>query len=272
MASSPRFQRFFFSVSLLVCLPFLVTELATASNSVTLSADPVAAKVRHKITLTATVTAGGNPASAGSVNFLDGKISLGSIQVVGTHPAAGHQQGTAVLTLMLPPGAHSLTAVYGGTVQSPGAVTSTPVSLNVSGQTTSKTVLVASPNAENPNNYDFTATVTGGGFPSPGNTADFDDITDSIDLGSAPLDPQTALHTFLGGHKKNTSNKPAQSVVADFNGDGIPDIATANASFGLEDTRGSEVRTEGAQNFRDLAGRDEQRPRPATKPILKAQV
>ncbi|MGC2245778.1 MAG: FG-GAP-like repeat-containing protein, partial [Terriglobales bacterium] len=201
-----------------------------------MSADPVAAKVRHKITLTATVTAGGNPASAGSVNFLDGKISLGSIQVVGTHPAAGHQQGTAVLTLMLPPGAHSLTAVYGGTVQSPGAVTSTPVSLNVSGQTTSKTVLVASPNAENPNNYDFTATVTGGGFPSPGNTADFDDITDSIDLGSAPLDPQTALHTFLGGHKKNTSNKPAQSVVADFNGDGIPDIATANASFGLTGT------------------------------------
>jgi hypothetical protein len=223
-------------MSLLICLTFLAAETAAASNSITLSVDPVTVKVRHKITLTASVTSGGSPASAGSVNFLDGKTSLGSIEVVGTHPSAGHQQGTAVLTLMLPPGAHSLTAVYGGTVQSPGAVTSTPVSLNVTGQMTSKTVLVASPNAQNPNNYDFTATVTGGGFPSPGNTADFDDITDNIDLGSAPLDPQTVLHSFLGGHKKNTSNKPAQSVVADFNGDGIPDIATANASFGLTST------------------------------------
>jgi hypothetical protein len=236
MASSLRFQRFVCSVSLLICLPFLAAELAAASNSITLSVDPVTAKVRHKITLTASVTAGGIPASGGSVSFLDGKISLGSIQVVGTHPAAGHQQGTAVLTLLLAPGAHSLTAVYGGTTQSPGVVTSDSVALNVTGQTTSKTVLVANPNAQNPNNYDFTATVTGGGISSPSGTADFADITDSLDLGTASLDPQTVAHSFLSGHKKNTSNEPAQSVVADFNGDGIPDIATANASFGLTST------------------------------------
>lgn len=236
MASSPRFQRFVCLMSFLLCLPFLAAELAAASNSITLSADPVTAKVRHKITLTAAVTTGGSPASGGSVSFLDGKIALGSIQVVGTHPAAGHQQGTAVLTLMLAPGAHSLTAVYGGTAQSPGIVTSSAVAVNVTGETISKTTLIANPNAQNPNNYDFTATVTGGGLSAPTGTADFADITDSIDLGSASLDPQTVLHSFLGGHKKNTSNKPAQSVVADFNGDGIPDIATANASFGSAST------------------------------------
>jgi FG-GAP-like repeat/Bacterial Ig-like domain (group 3) len=232
MASSLRSQRLTCSVGLLLCLPFLITELAAASNNITLSATPSPAKAQHKITLTATVTAGANPASAGSVSFLDGALSLGSIQVVGTHPAAGHQPGTAVLTLMLAPGAHSLTAVYGGTTQSPGIATSTPVALNVTGQTVSKTALVATPDAQNPNNYDFTATVTGGGFSAPTNTADFADITDNLDLGTATLDPLTVVHSFLGGHKKLTSNKPAQSVVADFNGDGFPDIATANASFG----------------------------------------
>jgi hypothetical protein len=239
MASGLRFQRLIPSVNLLalvVCLPLLAAQSANAGNSMTLSANPSPAKARHKITLTASVTSGGNPASAGSVNFLDGTLSLGSIQVVGTHPAAGHQQGTAVLTLMLAPGAHSLTAVYGGTTQSPGVVTSTPVALNVTGQTVSKTALVAIPDAQNPNNYDFTATVTGGGLPAPTNTADFADITDGIDLGSATLDPLTVVHSFLGGHKKLTSNEPAQSVVADFNGDGFPDIATANASFGETST------------------------------------
>jgi hypothetical protein len=239
MASGLRFQRLIPSVNLLalvVCLPLLAAQSANASNSMTLSANPSPAKARHKITLTASVTSGGNPASAGSVNFLDGTLSLGSIQVVGTHPAAGHQQGTAVLTLMLAPGAHSLTAVYGGTTQSPGVVTSNPVALNVTGQTVSKTALVATPDAQNPNNYDFTATVTGGGLPAPTNTADFADITDGIDLGSATLDPLTVVHSFLGGHKKLTSNEPAQSVVADFNGDGFPDIATANASFGETST------------------------------------
>ena len=80
MAFSRRFQRFFCSVSLLVCFSFVATELAAASNSITLSADPVTAKVRHKITLTASVTAGGSPASGGSVSFLDGKISLGAFK------------------------------------------------------------------------------------------------------------------------------------------------------------------------------------------------
>ena len=239
MTSGLRFQgliRLVGSLGLLICVPLLAGVFASASNAITLSADPVAAKVRQKITLTATVTAGGSPASAGLVNFLDGTASLGSIQVVGTHPAAGHQQGTAVLTLMLAPGAHTLTAVYSGTTQSPGAVTSAAVSLGVSGQTVSKTALVATPNAQNPNNYDFTATVTGGGLASPSNTADFSDITDGVDLGSAPLNPQTVLHSFGKGMKRKTSNGPAQTVVADFNGDGIPDVASANASFGATST------------------------------------
>lgn len=153
MVSGLSFQRLIHSINLLallVCVPFLATQSANASNSITLSVDPSPAKARHKITLTASVTSGGNPAGAGSVSFLDGTLSLGSIQVVGAHPAAGHQQGTAVLTLMLAPGAHSLTAVYGGTTQSPGVVTSTPVALNVTGQTVSKTALVATPTARIP--------------------------------------------------------------------------------------------------------------------------
>ena len=224
------------AVGLLMCILLTAVGSAFADNAITLSADPIPAQARHKITLTATVSAGGNPASGGSVNFLDGALLLGSIQVVGTHPAVGHQQGTAVLTLMLAPGAHTLTAVYGGTKQSPGSVTSSPVALTVTGQTASRTALVASPNAQNPDNYDFTATVTGGGLFAPGDTVDLSDITDGVDLGSASIDPLTVLHSFGKGMKSKTSNAPAQVVVADFNGDGIPDVASANASFALTST------------------------------------
>jgi hypothetical protein len=239
MASDLCFRRLIRSVGLvglLIWLPLLAVELASASNAITLSADPAVAKARHKITLTASVISGGNPASAGLVSFLDGTLLLASIQVVGTHPAAGHQQGTAVLTLMLAPGTHSLTAVYSGTTLSPGTVTSTPAAVTVTGGTPSETALVVNPDAQNPNNYDFTATVTGGGLSSPSNTVDFSDITDGIDLGTATLAAQTVLHSFGTGMKRKTSNEPAQTVVADFNGDGIPDVASANASFGETST------------------------------------
>ena len=52
-----------------------------------------------------------------------------------------------------------------------------------------------------------------------------------MDLGTAPLDSKTASQSRQGTREKCIGSA-MQSVVADFNGDGFPDVATANAVFG----------------------------------------
>jgi hypothetical protein len=216
----------------LVCVPFFAVPFACATNKISLQVNPSQARIKQKITLTAKVATDGNPASGGTVTFFMGNVALGSIQVVG-HPAQGHRQGTAVLTTILPQGKHDLTAVYGGTAQSPDVVKSKRVMLKVVGRTASAAVLAAAANPESPQNYDFTTTVSGFGFAKPGSTVDFADITSGTDLGTTALDPLTVSHGFNKGLVTVASGQPAQSVVADFNADGFPDVATANASFSI---------------------------------------
>jgi hypothetical protein len=208
------------------------SAVPATGNAITLSVAPNPAKVKEKVTLTAKVTTNHKAATGGTVTFLDGKVPLGSTQVVGKKPANGHKTGTAILTTIISPGSHSMTAVYGGTAGSPKVVRSKRVALKVTGKTGSTTVLTAKANVKHPKNYDFTANVRGFGLATPTKTVDFTDITTSTDLGMAPLDPKTVLHGFRNALVTNASGSPVQSVVADFNGDGFPDVATANAAFG----------------------------------------
>jgi hypothetical protein len=200
-------------------------------NAITLSVSPNPAKVKQRVTMIAAVTTDAKAATGGTVTFFDGKTPLANAQVVGKKPAKGYKTGTATLTTIVSPGRHTLTAVYGGTATSPKIVRSKPVSLHISGNTRSVTVLTATANAKHPKNYDFTATVSGFGLAAPQKTVDFTDITSSTDLGSAQLDANTLTHGFAKPRVINASGEPVQSVVADFNGDGFPDVATANASF-----------------------------------------
>src|SRR5262249_20976876 len=86
------------------------SHAAPVATSVALSADVSTAVFGQSITLTATVTpattASGVP--AGSVTFFDGTTRLGV--------AAVDPNGQARLLIQLPPGSHSLTAVFGGIV------------------------------------------------------------------------------------------------------------------------------------------------------------
>ena len=135
-----------------------ISSVPASTNAITLSVTPNPAKVKEKITLTADVTTNNKAATGGTVTFFDSKLPLGSAQVVGKNPAKGYKTGTARLTLIMSPGAHSLTAVYGGTAGSPKVVRSKSVALKVTGKTGSTTVLTAKANAQHPKNYDFTAT------------------------------------------------------------------------------------------------------------------
>ncbi len=218
-------------VSLAAGISFLTAPSTLGSNHVRLVVKPDAPKLKQKIALTAAVTTDGNPATGGTVTFFSGTTALGSIQVVGNRPAAGHQTGTAVLTTVLAPGDHSLVAVYGGTAQSPDIATSKRVGLTVTGKTPSSTILKATPNSQNPQNYDFTATVTGLGLWMPRKNVNVTDVTAGVDLGNASVDPQSVTHGFDRGKVIPASGGPAQSVIADLNADGFADVATANASF-----------------------------------------
>ena len=168
----------------------LAAGVPVSVNAITLSVAPNPAKVKQKVTLTARVTTNSKAATGGTVTFFDGKLPLGSAQVVGKKPAKGYKTGTAILTVIVSPGPHALTAVYGGTAGSPKIVRSKRVALKVTGKTSSTTVLTAKANVKHPKNYDFTASVRGFGLAVPRNTVDFTDITTSSDLGRASLDPR----------------------------------------------------------------------------------
>lgn len=213
-----------------------VAESTPASvNAITITVSPNPAKVKQKVTLTAKVTTDNKAATGGTVTFFDGKIQLANAQVVGKKPAKGYKTGTATLTTIVAPGSHSLTAVYGGTAKSAKIVRSKPVVLKITGKTGSTTKLAAKANAQHPKNYDFTASVHGLGLLAPQGTADITDITTNTDLGTAPLDAKTVSHSFAKARVTSAAGMPVQSVVADFNGDGFPDVATANASFNFGD-------------------------------------
>lgn len=213
------------------CVVLLTAPAALATNQIKLRVKPRTAEVKQKVTVTANVTTDNQPATGGTVTFLDGQTPLGSIQVVGTHPAPGHSTGTAVLTTILAPGDHSLVATYGGTAQSPDIVTSAPMTVTVTGVTGSSTALSAIPNAQHPQNYDFTATVTGLGLLAPSQSVKVRDTTAGVNLGLARLDPLTVTHGFGKPLVVPASGGPAQAVIADLNADGFADVATANADF-----------------------------------------
>ncbi len=212
--------------------PAIRSRGAAPLNAVTLVVTPNPAKVKQKVTLIASVTTNSKAATGGTVTFFDGKLAIGRMQIVGNHPAKGYTTGTATWTTIVAPGSHSLIAEYEGIASSPQIARSKPVALKITGKTGSTTVLTAKANTQNPNNYDFTATVRGFGFAAPTSSVDVTDVTTNTDLGSATLNPKTASHTFAKALVTPAAGQPVQSVVADFNGDGFPDVAIVNAVFG----------------------------------------
>jgi len=206
-----------------------------AVNTIALTATPAAVSTNQTVTLAAAVTTGGIAATAGTVNFFDGTQLLGTAQVAGSNPAKGHTTGTAALTTILAPGTHALTAIYAGVLAAPAAVTSSVATMTVTGSLPSTVAVAATANVADPHNYDLSGTVSGYGFKAPTGTVDFAETSVVDGLGTATIDASSTRHSLLAPTVFNsgdaTGADPFQSVIADFNGDGIPDMATANASF-----------------------------------------
>ncbi|MGO9517874.1 MAG: FG-GAP-like repeat-containing protein [Candidatus Korobacteraceae bacterium] len=185
----------------------------------TLTVFPNQVSAGQVVTLTAAVTIEGDLVTVGTVTFSVGRQVLGTVQLV----QFGQAAGTATLKTRFAPGTFTPIAHYNGTnFFQPSA--SQPQQLNVTGTEPTISTLSAQPDG---NNYDFTASVFGFGFPAPTGTATFNDLTTMTSLGSAGI-AGPGVSTFLPQQTYVVGNVPAGVAVSDFNGDGFPDLAVTN--------------------------------------------
>ncbi len=220
------------SIPLWGLLPVTATTFSVRSGGTTVKSVPPGTEV----VLTAHVTVGSTPVTAGQVNFCDASAPhCTDINIVGS--SALNKSGTATFKFIPGPGTHKYQAQFvedGFGLASASNVASLnvgPAPSPVYSDTAAITV-----NGE-PGDYSLTATVTGyGGSASPTGAVSFVDTSfgNSV-LVTASLGASIPGIGFLESLSPTFGSYPTGEVTADFNGDGIPDMAilsTANAYGG----------------------------------------
>jgi len=183
----------------------------------------------HPITaMTATVSP---TLTQGLVLFYDGKVLLGTGQIVNTGTKYVH--GSAYLSAQLAPGAHSLKAVFAGR-NAYATSASTAQSWAVAGGVANTTIS----SSGSAGNYTLTGTVTGLGGPGPTGQVQFVDQTTSSTIGSATLGSVTGSKTMATAanypiYDTTDYQTPEQVVSGDFNGDGILDLSIQDYDTGV---------------------------------------
>jgi hypothetical protein len=205
-----------------------VPPLSASSTTLAVTASGVAATTVSAgtvVTLTATVASGTNALSTGQVNFCDAtSASCNDIHRLGT--AEVQSNGTATLRFIAGIGTHFYQAVFAGTASYASSSSST-ASLRVTGVHATTATLTATGSA---GDYTLTATVTGnGGAAAPSGTVSFVDTSNQNAVlgGSSLLAGMPAL-AWQNSQTLAAGNEADAIVFADFNGDGIPDMAVAN--------------------------------------------
>jgi hypothetical protein len=194
------------------------------------------------VTLTATVMAGTTPVTVGQVNFCDAAAKYCTdIHIVGTAQLiqVGASRGTAVFRFIPGIGSHSYKAVFAGTPKAataygPSASANMALGVTVTGTPPTSTTLW--PASGSAGNYSLSATVFGTGKTAPTGTVSFLDTSSANALlGTATLDAGTQEVDLVGSwfSLAGLSSSRISLSVADFDGDGILDLAVVNNALGV---------------------------------------
>jgi Bacterial Ig-like domain (group 3)/FG-GAP-like repeat len=199
-----------------------VTSLTLSSTSVTTGTT---------VTLTAHVTASGVAVHPGTVTFCNASAPhCEDAAILGT--AQLTTNGTAKLYLRLPPGTHSIKAIFSATPNRAiprDSSTSTAVSITVKGIANS---LTAQPTALKTGNFYRLSTIVNafGPVPLTGMVSFHDTVNGGTPLllGSAPVSPALTQPTYTLPSPVPSPVPTDTVVIGDFNNDGIPDLAGIN--------------------------------------------
>ena len=204
-------------------LPVLMAAPAATTTTLTVTAKGLSVSsvdAGAVVTLTAKVETGGKALSRGQVNFCDATAKMCSdIHLLGTVTLTS--AGEAALNFVPRAGTHNYKAEFVGTVNDHASV-STDLSLVVYGITETTIARTGSTG-----NYTLKATVTGlANDIAPAGEVKFRDTTDGDSVvATAALGAGTSALTWANTNNPATKPRPLSIAVADFNGDGIPDLA-----------------------------------------------
>ncbi len=223
------------AAALAFCIPCHAEIPTPTTTSLTLS--PASVTSGTTITLTAHVTANGAPIHPGTVTFCNASAThCEDTAILGT--AQLTTNGTAKLYLRLPPGTHSIKAIFSTSRNRAiprASSTSTTVSITVKGVANS---LTTTPTALKVGNfYQISSNVDAFGVVPLAGTVSFHDTVNGgtpLLLGSVPV--SSALSQLAYGIPTPVSSPAPTDTVAvgDFNNDGIPDLA--GISFSINGT------------------------------------
>ena len=219
-----KFLRMLTAASLFIGASTAAIAVTTTTTTLTFTANgaPVSGVVPHTaVTLTASVTSGGSPIPSGQVIFCDAIAPhCTDIHVLGT--AQITPAGTATLRFTPGPGNHTYTAEFLGTHSYIGS-SSIPQSISVgTGGNTTTTGLTYT---GTPGDYTLTYTIANSsGVPPTGTVSFLDTDNANYILATAPIVGSSGFN-LTEGAAYPTGDLPNNLVTADFNGDGILDIA-----------------------------------------------
>jgi Bacterial Ig-like domain (group 3)/FG-GAP-like repeat len=222
----PRTKRSFDLVvllsALLFCGFFAPPARAATATTTTLTVTPSNSIAAQQIaTLTASVQAGGQPVTVGTVNFFDGKLYLGSVQVV-RNASHGYAVGTATVKMALSVGTHSIAATFLPTAT---LASSTSASQTVTITGTGPTTVTLASAAGSGNTTTLTATLSASGASNPTGSMLFQNQTSNTAVGTVALDPTAFTRSFSTGPSVGAA-QPVGVFPIDLNGDGFPDLLT----------------------------------------------
>lgn len=180
-------------------------------------------------TITATVSSGATAVTQGQVNFCDATAAhCSGAHLIETAQLTSH--GTAVLRFRPAAGTHTWNAVFLGT-KAFAASRSAGSPLTVAATTVSTSTTTTITKTGSWGNYSLTGSVTEAGNTAPlsGTVSFLDASYGNAALGSAPLGVSHPGWTLVNSQTFLTGTTPFSTVNADFNRDGILDLAVANA-------------------------------------------